>query len=46
MAFDDDGNRDARLALLVDAAGIYLLDRSEARRLRGVGMRGARLSDR
>mgnify|MGYP003547884123 CR=1 FL=1 len=31
MAFDGHGNRDARLALLVDAANLYLLDRSEAR---------------
>ncbi len=31
MAFDDHGTRDARLTLLVDAAGLYLLDRSEAR---------------
>lgn len=31
MAFDGHGNRDARLALLVDAAQLYLLDRSEAR---------------
>ncbi len=30
MAFDDHGNREARLALLVDAAALYLLDRVEA----------------
>jgi serine/threonine-protein kinase HipA len=33
MAFDSLGNRDARLALLIDAAPLYLLDRSEARDL-------------
>ncbi len=33
MAFDEHGNRDARLKLLVDAAGLYLLDRREARDL-------------
>jgi serine/threonine-protein kinase HipA len=31
MAFDAHGNRDARLSLLIDTAGIYLLDRNEAR---------------
>jgi serine/threonine-protein kinase HipA len=31
MAYDDHGNRDARLALLVEAADLYLLDRHEAR---------------
>jgi serine/threonine-protein kinase HipA len=31
MAFDEHGNRDARLKLLVDAASLYLLDRTEAR---------------
>jgi serine/threonine-protein kinase HipA len=30
MAYDNEGNRDARLSLLVDASGIYLLDRREA----------------
>ncbi len=30
MAFDGDGNRDARLALLIDAAPLYLLDRPES----------------
>jgi serine/threonine-protein kinase HipA len=31
MAFDEHGNRDSRLALLVNAASLYLLDRREAR---------------
>jgi serine/threonine-protein kinase HipA len=31
MAYDEHGNRDARLALLVEAADLYLLDRHEAR---------------
>jgi serine/threonine-protein kinase HipA len=30
MAFDRDGNRDSRLALLLDAADLYLLNRHEA----------------
>lgn len=30
MAFDEHGNRDARLSLLVDAAELYLLDRRQA----------------
>lgn len=30
MAFDSHGNRDARLALLVDASALYLLGRKEA----------------
>jgi serine/threonine-protein kinase HipA len=30
MAFDEHGNSDARLELLVDAARLYLLDRAEA----------------
>jgi len=31
MAFDEQGNRDARLTLLIEAAGLYLLDRRDAR---------------
>ncbi len=31
MAFDEHGNREAHLTLLVDAANLYLLDRGEAR---------------
>ncbi len=31
MAYDESGNRDARLALLLDASHLYLLDRHEAR---------------
>jgi serine/threonine-protein kinase HipA len=30
MAYDEHGNRDARVALLVEAAPLYLLDRAEA----------------
>lgn len=33
MAYDENGNRDARLALLVEAAELYLLDRNEAREI-------------
>ena len=33
MAFDQLGNRDSRLALLVEAADLYLLDRGEAREI-------------
>ncbi len=35
MAYDKNGNRDARLALLVEAADLYLLDRDEARQIVG-----------
>jgi len=31
MAFDEHGNRDARLELLIDAAPLYLLDRNQGR---------------
>lgn len=31
MAFDEHGNRDARLDLLIGTASLYLLDRGEAR---------------
>ena len=30
MRYDQEGNREARLALLIDAAHLYLLDRSAA----------------
>ena len=33
MAFDEHGNRDARTALLIDAARLYLLGRSEAQNI-------------
>jgi serine/threonine-protein kinase HipA len=33
MAFDERGNRDARTALLINAARLYLLDRDEAQNL-------------
>jgi len=33
MAFDEHGNRDARLELLLNAADLYLLDRGEAREI-------------